>query len=96
MLPRRGIGLLAAFTLLALRALTVSHPQHALAAVLRIDSAASVVHTTNWSYWNWAQWGPPDDGVDLRIRGALDVMIERGAYDAFLNLQYPDRIQFRN
>jgi len=74
--------------------LTAAHIS--LAATMQIDPTKSIVHTTNWSNWQWNLMGLPDDNVDITISGNFDLSVKPGVINIFTNYQSPDRIQFTN
>lgn len=70
--------------------------QSSFAATMQIDPARSIVHTTNWSNWQFNLMGPPDDDVDIAISGNFDLTIKPGVVNVFTNDLSPNRIQFTN
>ncbi len=59
-----------------------------------IDPNQSLVHTTNWSNWDWDLMGAPDDAVDSFVSGHFDLVIEPGGYHEFTGNPAPERISF--
>lgn len=66
------------------------------AITLQINTAQSVVHTTNWGNWDWSNWGAPNDGIDIAISGVFDLAIKPGVTNVFTNFLSPNRIEFTN